>query len=103
LPIFCRVTGRRDQAQQGDDGRQRAGDVAIDCGSEDMKILPEEARAKITTVYTKQHVEAVNALSSAMERVKGTWVTVVKEDTKAETVSDSKPSLASLLLAGREE
>jgi predicted transcriptional regulator len=68
-----------------------------------MKISPEEARANIVAAYTKQHEEAVGALSSAIERVKGTKTTVVKEDTKAEAVSDSKPSLASLLLAVREE
>jgi hypothetical protein len=64
-----------------------------------MKTIdPEEARANIVAAYTKQHEEAVSALSSAIERVKGT-----KADAKAETVSDPKPLLAELLLARSEE
>jgi hypothetical protein len=68
-----------------------------------MKISPEQARASIVAAYTKQHEEAVSALSSAMEQVKNNKIAEVKKDTKAEAVSDSKPSLASLLLAVREE
>jgi hypothetical protein len=61
-------------------------------------ISPEQARANIIGAYERQHQEGVNALSAAIEQVKGT-----KADATAETVSDSKPSLAQLLLAGREE
>jgi hypothetical protein len=61
-------------------------------------ISPEQARANIIAAYERQHQEGVSALSSAIERVKGT-----KTDAKAETVSGSKPTLASLLLAGCEE
>ena len=49
-------------------------------------------------IKNNQHREGVDALSSAIDRVKGT-----KTDAKAESVSEPKPSLASLLLAGREE
>jgi hypothetical protein len=68
-----------------------------------MKIAPEQARANIIAAYERQHQEGVNALSAAIERVKATKATVVKKDAKAETVSDSKPSLAELLLFVREE
>jgi hypothetical protein len=78
--------------------------AAGDSGGKSMTtISPEKARANIIAAYTKQHNEGVDALSAAIDRVKGTKATVVKEDTKAEAVSDSKPSLASLLLAGRDE
>lgn len=66
-------------------------------------ISAEDARENVVKVYERLHNEGVNVLSAAIERVKGTKATVVKEDTKAEAVSDSKPSLASLLLAVREE
>jgi hypothetical protein len=70
--------------------------VAGDSGDKNMTtISPEKARANIIAAYTKQHEEAVSALSSAMERMKGT-----KTEDKTETVSDLKPSLAELLLAG---
>jgi len=60
-----------------------------------MKISPEEARANIIATYTKEHQEGVYALTSAIDRVKG-----AKTDDKTKTVSELKPSLASLLLAG---
>jgi hypothetical protein len=39
-----------------------------DFGGKDMKISPEQARANIIAADTKQHKEAVSALSSAMEQ-----------------------------------
>jgi hypothetical protein len=61
-------------------------------------ISPEKARANIIAAYTKQHSEGVDALTSAIDRVKG-----AKTEDKTKTVSDLKPSLAELLLAGSEE
>jgi hypothetical protein len=61
-------------------------------------ISAEQSRANIIAADEKQHREGVDAFSSAIDRVKGT-----KTDAKAESVSEPKPSLASLLLAGREE
>ena len=94
MQSFCRVAGRREQAEQGGDGRQ-CDAAAEDYGDKGMKkISPEQARPNIIAAYEKRHREGVDALSSAIDRVKGT-----KTDAKAETVSHSKPSLASLLLA----
>jgi hypothetical protein len=58
----------------------------------------KQARANIIAAYEPQHREGVSALSSAIERAKATG-----KDAKAETMSESKPSLASLLLAVQEE
>jgi hypothetical protein len=62
-----------------------------------MKISPEQARANIIAAYTKQHEEAVSALSSAMDRVRGIRTAKVKSEI------DSKPTLADLFLAESEE
>jgi hypothetical protein len=64
-------SGSPTRASRERSGRQCAGDVAIDCGSEDMNISPEEARANIVAAYTKQHNEAVNGLKAAFERAHG--------------------------------
>jgi hypothetical protein len=64
-----------------------------------MTISKEQARQNVIEAYTKQLTEGVSVLSAAIERVKNNKAAVVK----AETVSDSKPSLASLLLAESEE
>ncbi len=61
-------------------------------------ISPEQARANILAAYERPHNEGVNVLSSAIERVKA-----AKTDAKAETEHASKPTLASLLLAGAKE
>jgi hypothetical protein len=60
-------------------------------------ICAEQARANIIAAYTRQHEEAVSALSSAMERVRNIRTAKIKSQI------DSKPTLADLLLAGREE
>jgi hypothetical protein len=64
-----------------------------------MKTIdPELARKNIRAAYERLHNEGVDALSAAIEQVKGT-----KTEDKTKTVSDLKPSLAGLLLAGSEE
>jgi hypothetical protein len=60
-------------------------------------ISAEQARANIVAAYTKQHNEVVAALSATLKRVKATKSAEVKSET------DSKSSLASLLLAESEE
>jgi hypothetical protein len=57
-----------------------------------MKISPEQARANIIAAYAKEHEAGVSALSSAIERVKGT-----KTDAKAKAEQAPKPTLADLL------
>jgi hypothetical protein len=61
-------------------------------------ISSEQARANIIAAYTKEHNAGVNALTSAIDRMTG-----AKTEDKTKTVSDLKPSLAELLLAGSEE
>jgi hypothetical protein len=61
-----------------------------------MKIAPEQARANIIAAYERQLAEGVDALSAAIAKRRGT-------KNRADAVSDSKPSLASLLLAGGDE
>jgi hypothetical protein len=79
------------QAEQGGDGRQ-CDAAADDYGDEGMKaISAEQSRANIIASDEK-HREGVDALSSAIDRAK-------KTDAKAESVSEPKPLLASLLLA----
>jgi hypothetical protein len=92
------VAGRRDQTQTGVSGRQRGVAAADDYGGKGMKISPQQARLNIVREYERQHQEGVNALSVAIAKRQGS-----KTDAKAETLSDSKPSLASLLLAGGDE
>jgi hypothetical protein len=64
-----------------------------------MKVAPEQARANIIAAYERQHREGVSALTSAIDRVKASQT----EKVKPETASVRKSSLASLLLAGRDE
>jgi hypothetical protein len=93
-------TGRREQAEQGGDGRQ-CDAAADDCGTDgNMRtISADEAKVNIVRAYERQHQESVDAISAAIERVKATKTT----DAKAKSVSVPKPSLAELLLAGGEE
>jgi Na+-translocating ferredoxin:NAD+ oxidoreductase RnfC subunit len=66
-------------------------------------ISAEQARLNVINAYTQQINEGVAVLSSAIDRVKANKTSAVRTSDKAETVSDSKPSLASLLLAAGEE
>jgi hypothetical protein len=70
-------------AESAELGRKRAAIV----------ISAEQARANIVRAYEKQIAEGVDALTAAIDKRRGTTAV------KVETVSDSKPSLASLLLA----
>jgi hypothetical protein len=54
-------------------------------------VTPEQARANIIAAYTKQHLEGVIALSSAIERVKG-------KEVKKDATESAKPELSKLLL-----
>jgi hypothetical protein len=80
-------------AESAELGRKRAAVVV-----NSKPISPEKARENIEAAYQRQIAEGVSALSAALDRVRGT-----KADAKVETISDSKPSLAQLLLAGSEE
>jgi riboflavin biosynthesis pyrimidine reductase len=66
-------------------------------------VSADQARKNVVAAYEHQHKAGVDALSSAIDRVKASKTAEPKKDAKAETVSDSKPSLASLLLAAGEE
>jgi hypothetical protein len=61
-----------------------------------MNISPEEARANIVAAYTKQHEEAVSALSSAMSRIK-------TKEVKKDATDSVKPELSKLLLESIQE
>ena len=63
-------------------------------------ISAEQARANIIATYEKQHREGVNALSSAIERVKPTKATDTKKDA---TDSNAKPELLHLLTEAAKE
>jgi hypothetical protein len=57
-----------------------------------MKIAPEQARANIIAAYERQHNAGVNALTSAIDRVKG-----ANTEDKAKAEQTPKPTLADLL------
>jgi hypothetical protein len=62
-----------------------------------MRISPEEARANIVAAYTKQHQEGVDALSAAIDRVKGA------KEVKKDATDSVKPELSKLLLESAQE
>jgi hypothetical protein len=72
--------------------------------------MAEDTAARAASVITRcgnQFLEAADVLGDAIQRARAKRAVKAQEnaetDAKAETVSDSKPLLASLLLAGREE
>jgi hypothetical protein len=85
----------RDQAQTGGGGRQRGVAAADDCGTEGMKISPEEARLNIVREYERQHQEGVYALSAAIERRKASNKSA---EVNKEATDSAKPELSKLLL-----
>jgi hypothetical protein len=65
-----------------------------------MKISPEQARRNILAAYTKQHEEAVSALSSAMEQEReARYGKNVRKPTAVEEITNG---LAAAILAARE-
>jgi predicted transcriptional regulator len=60
-------------------------------------ISAEQARANIVAAYTKQHNEAVSALSAAIDRVKAA------KEVKKDATESVKPELSKLLLESSQE
>ena len=80
--------------------RHRVVMLRIDSGGSGMKtVTPEQARGNIIAAYEKQHKEGVSALSSAIERVKGSKTTEGKKDaadSNAKSDQSAKPELSKL-------
>jgi hypothetical protein len=87
-------TAENPSAESPDVAEQRRRKAALVVSAK--SITPEKARANIVASYTKQLKEGVDALSSAIERVKG-------KEVKKDATDSAKPELSKLLLEAAQD